>query len=78
MWLVVVLWCMVGVVKRAVGGGFDIKGRGGLRAGMPETDFKGEDMKAATRILKSPPLLVSYQYAVKFDKNFKTIEILTI
>jgi len=69
---------MVGVVKRAVGGGFDVKGRGGLRAGMPETDFKGEDMEEATRILESPPLLVSYQYAVKFDKKFKTIEILTI
>ena len=78
MWLVVVLWCMVGVVKRAVGSGFHIKGRGGLRAGMPETDFKGEDMEAATRILEPPPLLVSYQYAVKFDKKFKTIEILTI
>ena len=77
MWLVVVLWCMVGVVKRAVGGGFDIKGRGGLRAGMPEADFR-EDMEAATRILESPSLLVSYQYAVKFDKKFKTIEILTI
>jgi hypothetical protein len=50
----------------------------GLRAGMPKADFKGEDMEAATRILKSPPLLVSYQYTVKFDKKFKTIEILTI
>ena len=77
MWLVIVLWCMVGVVKRAVGGGFDIKGRGGLRAGMPEADFR-EDMEAATQILESLPLLVSYQYAVKFDKKFKTIEILTI
>jgi len=45
---------------------------------MPETDFKGEDMEAATRILELLPLLVSYQYAVKFDKKFKTIEILTI
>ena len=52
------LWCMVGVVKSAVGGGFDIKGGGGLRAGMPEADFK-EDMEAATRVFESPPLLVS-------------------
>jgi hypothetical protein len=37
---------MVGVVKRAAGGGFDMKGRGGLRAGMPKADFKGEDMEA--------------------------------
>jgi len=69
---------MVGVVKRAVGGGFDIKCRGGLRAGMPDAEFKGEDMEAATRKLESPPLLVSYQYTVKFDKKFKTIVILTI
>ena len=69
---------MVGVVKRAAGGGFDIRGRGGLRAGMPKADFKGEDMEAATRILESPPLLVSYQYTVKSDKKIKTIEILTI
>ena len=44
---------------------------------MPEADFR-EDMEAATRVFKSLPLLVSYQYAVKFDKKFKTIEILTI
>jgi len=75
---VVVLWCMVGVVKRAAGGGFDIRGRGGLRAGMPKADFKGEDMEAATRIHESPPLFVSYQYTVKSDKKIKTIEILTI
>ena len=69
---------MVGVVKRAVGGGFDIEGRGGLRAGMSEADFKGEDMEAVTRVFESPPLLVSYQCTIKFDKKFKTIEILTI
>ena len=51
---------MVGVVKRAEGGGYDIEGRGGLRAGMPKADFKGENIEAATRILESPPLLVSY------------------
>jgi len=45
---------------------------------MPKADFKGEDMEAATRILESPPLLVSYQYTVKSDKKIKTIEILTI
>ena len=44
---------------------------------MPEADFR-EDMEAATGVFESPPLLVSYQYAVKFDKKFKTIEILTI
>ena len=44
---------------------------------MPKADFR-EDMEAMTQILESPPLLVSYQYAVKFDKKFKTIEILTI
>jgi hypothetical protein len=52
--------------------------RYGLRAGMPDAEFKGEDMEAATRKLESLPLLVSYQYTVKFDKNFKTIVILTI
>ena len=56
----VVLWCMVGVVKRAEGGGYNIEGRGGLQAGMPKADFKGENIEAATRILESPPLLVSY------------------
>ena len=65
----VVLWCMVGVVKRAAGGGFDMKGRVGLRAGMPKADFKGEDMEAATRVFESAPLLVSYQCTVKFDKK---------
>ena len=35
MWLVVVLWCMVGVVKRAVGGGFDIKVGVGCKQACP-------------------------------------------
>jgi len=45
---------------------------------MPETDLKEEDIEAATRKLESPPLLVSYQYTVKFDKIFNIIGTLTM
>jgi len=36
---------MASVVKRGVGGGFDVKGRGGMGAGIPEADLKVEDLE---------------------------------
>ena len=33
--------------KRGTGGGFDVKGRVGMRAGNPEADLKVEDIEAA-------------------------------
>jgi len=53
-------------------------GRGGPQAGVPKANLKGEDIEAATRVFESPPLLISYQYKVNFDKIFRTIVILTI
>jgi len=51
---------IVGVVKRVIGSGFDIKGRGGMGTGMPKANLKVEDIEAAARKLGPPLLLVSY------------------
>ena len=40
---------IVCVVKRAVGSGFDIKGRGGMGTGLPKSNLKVEDIEAAAQ-----------------------------
>ena len=40
---------IVGVVKRVVGSGFNIKGRGGMGIGLPESKLKVENIEAAAQ-----------------------------
>ena len=64
---------IVGVVKRVVGSGFDIKGRGGMGTGLPESNLKGEDIEAAAQNFQAAAsigfLLVSS--TLRFDKFLK-------
>ena len=45
---------------------------------MPDAESKGEDMEVATQKLELLPLLVSYQYTVKFNNKFNKFVTLTI
>ena len=41
---------IVGVVKRVVGSGFDMKGRDGIGIGLPETKLKVENRGGSSKI----------------------------
>ena len=60
-----------------MGGGFNIKGRGGIWAALPRADLK-EDIEAAIQIFESLSLLVFYYFIVRFDNFFKMIVVFII
>ena len=69
---------IVGVVKRVVGSGFDIKGRGGMGIGLPESKLKVENIEAAAQKFEAATSIGFLSSMLRFDKFLKMITILTI
>jgi len=58
-----------GFVKRVVGSGFDIKGRGGMGTGLPESNLKVEDVEAAAQKFQAATSIGFLSSTLRFE-NF--------
>ena len=62
---------IVGVVKRVVDSGFNIKGRGGMEIGLHETKLKVEDIEAVAQKFQAAALIGFLSSMLRFDKFLK-------
>ena len=62
---------IVSVVKRVVGSGFDIKGRGGMGIGLPKSKLKVENIEAAAQKFQATASIGFLSSTLRFDKILK-------
>ena len=62
---------IVSVVKRVIGSGFNIKGRGGMGIGLPENKLKVENIEAAAQKFQAATSIGFLSSTLRFDKFLK-------